>query len=132
MIGSGKTTMLAFLTGDHPQAYANELYLFGRRRGTGESIWDIKQRVGVVSPEIHLYFNQMMTGLEAAGTGFFDVVVPRTLDDKQTETVHKFFKEFGMESFLSKRLRDMSSGEQRMILLIRSLVSHIGFAMCCF
>ncbi|CDS13401.1 hypothetical protein LRAMOSA05579 [Lichtheimia ramosa] len=120
--GSGKTTMLAFLTGDHPQAYANELYLFGRRRGTGESIWDIKQRVGVVSPEIHLYFNQMMTGLEAAGTGFFDVVVPRTLDDKQTETVHKFFKEFGMESFLSKRLRDMSSGEQRMILLIRSLV----------
>lgn len=115
--------MLSFLTGDHPQAYANELYLFGRRRGTGESIWDIKQRVGVVSPEIHLYFNQMMTGLEAAGTGFYDVVVPRELDDKQTETVNKFFKDFGMESFLSKRLRDMSSGEQRMILLIRSLVS---------
>ncbi|OBZ82745.1 hypothetical protein A0J61_09205, partial [Choanephora cucurbitarum] len=51
--GSGKTTLLSFLSGDHPQAYANDLSLFGRRRGTGESIWEIKQRVGLVSPEIH-------------------------------------------------------------------------------
>ncbi|KAI8142822.1 P-loop containing nucleoside triphosphate hydrolase protein [Fennellomyces sp. T-0311] len=120
--GSGKTTLLSFLTGDHPQAYANELYLFGRRRGTGESIWEIKQRVGLVSPEIHLYFNQSMTGLEAAGTGFFDVVVPRSLSDEQVKTVKEMFKDFNMESFLDRRLRDMSSGEQRLVLLIRSLV----------
>lgn len=114
--------MLSFLTGDHPQAYANELYLFGRRRGTGESIWDIKEKVGLVSPEVHLYFSQALTGLEAVGTGFFDVVVPRKLSDTQVETVNRMFKEFGMESFASRRLRDMSTGEQRMVLLIRSLV----------
>lgn len=120
--GSGKTTLLSFLTGDHPQAYANDLFLFGRKRGTGESIWDIKQRVGLVSPEIHLYFNQALTGLEAAGTGFFDVVSPRKLSPEQTQTIERLFGEFKLESFLSRRLRDMSTGEQRMVLLIRSLV----------
>ncbi|KAI7847201.1 P-loop containing nucleoside triphosphate hydrolase protein [Circinella umbellata] len=120
--GSGKTTLLSFLTGDHPQAYANELYLFGRRRGTGESIWEIKQKVGLVSPEIHLYFNQALTGLEAAGTGFFDVVVPRPISEEQIKIVGQLFKDFSMESFMDRKLRDMSSGEQRMVLLIRSLV----------
>lgn len=120
--GSGKTTLLSFMTGDHPQAYANELSLFGRRRGTGESIWEIKQRVGLVSPEIHLYFNQGLTALEAAGTGFFDVVVPKRIDEGQTKVVEKLFKEFGIEGMLDRKLRDMSTGEQRMVLLVRSLV----------
>ncbi|EPB90706.1 hypothetical protein HMPREF1544_02450 [Mucor circinelloides 1006PhL] len=120
--GSGKTTLLSFLTGDHPQAYANELSLFGRRRGTGESIWEIKERVGLVSPEIHLYFNQNLTALEAAGTGFFDVVVPRSISTGQTQTIKRLFHEFGIESMLNRKLQDMSTGEQRMVLLVRSLV----------
>lgn len=126
--GSGKTTLLSFLTGDHPQAYANDLSLFGRRRGTGESIWEIKQRVGMVSPEIHLYFNQNLSALEAAGTGFFDVVVPRPLNDQQTSQIKNLFYEFGIERMLHHKLRDMSTGEQRMVLLIRSLV--ILFVAC--
>lgn len=121
--GSGKTTLLSFLTGDHPQAYANELSLFGRRRGTGESIWEIKQRVGLVSPEIHLYFNQNLTALEAAGTGFFDVVVPKSIDEEQTAKIKQLFKEFSIEPMLNRKLQDMSTGEQRMVLLVRSLVS---------
>ncbi|KAF7732564.1 hypothetical protein EC973_003311 [Apophysomyces ossiformis] len=120
--GSGKTTLLSLLTGDHPQAYANELYLFGRRRGTGESIWQIKERVGLVSPEIHLYFNQNLTGLEAAGTGFFDVVVPRKLSTDQIQTVQRLFGEFGLASYADRKLSDMSTGEQRLVLLVRSLV----------
>ncbi|CAO3594540.1 unnamed protein product [Absidia cylindrospora] len=122
--GSGKTTLLSFLTGDHPQAYANDLTLFGRRRGTGESIWEIKEKVGLVSPEIHLYFNQNMTGRTAAGTGFFDVVVPRTLDEKQEKTVEKLFGEFDIDDCLDRKLKDCSSAEQRMVLLIRSLVKR--------
>ncbi|KAI7903474.1 P-loop containing nucleoside triphosphate hydrolase protein [Cokeromyces recurvatus] len=120
--GSGKTTLLSFLTGDHPQAYANDLSLFGRRRGTGESIWEIKQRVSLVSPEIHLYFNPYHTALEAAGTGFFDVLLPRPINEKQTKIIERLFNEFGMTSMLNRRLKDMSTGEQRIILLIRSLV----------
>ncbi|KAL0083416.1 P-loop containing nucleoside triphosphate hydrolase protein [Phycomyces blakesleeanus] len=122
--GSGKTTLLSFLTGDHPQAYSNELSLFGRRRGTGESIWDIKARVGLVSPEIHLYFNQRMSALEAAGTGFFDGVVPRSLSAEQTSTIERLFGEFGMSGVENRKLQEMSTGEQRLVLLVRSLVKR--------
>src|SRR5207253_11117705 len=54
--GAGKTTLLSLICADHPQAYSNELYLFGERRGSGESIWDIKRQIGLVSPELHQYF----------------------------------------------------------------------------
>ncbi|KAJ3202554.1 hypothetical protein HDU67_000433 [Dinochytrium kinnereticum] len=54
--GSGKTTLLSLLVGDHPQSFSNDLTLFGRPRGSGESIWDIKSRVGHVSPELHMHF----------------------------------------------------------------------------
>lgn len=121
--GSGKTTLLSLITGDHPQAYANTLSLFGRQRGTGESIWEIKEKIGTVSPEIHLYFNQNLTALEAAGTGFFDVVVPRHIDGAQKATIAQLFKEFEMDNLLNLKLQDMSTGEQRMVLLVRSLVS---------
>jgi molybdate transport system ATP-binding protein len=120
--GSGKTTLLSLLTGDHPQAYANDMSLFGRKRGTGESIWDIKQRIGLVSPEIHLYFNQQMTALTAAGTGFFDVVVPRKLSSEQEASVRQLFVDFDMKDLTERKLMDMSTGEQRMVLLVRSLV----------
>jgi molybdate transport system ATP-binding protein len=54
--GAGKTTLLSLITADNPQGYVNDLTLFDRKRGSGESIWDIKQRIGYVSPELHLYF----------------------------------------------------------------------------
>src|SRR6185295_10953498 len=51
--GSGKSSLLEMITGDHPQAYSNDLHLFGRRRGSGETVWDIKKNVGVVSARLH-------------------------------------------------------------------------------
>src|SRR5262249_5885615 len=69
--GSGKSTLLSLICADHPQVYSNDVRLFGIRRGSGESIWEIKQRIGLVSPELHLYFTQPVTAAEAAATGFF-------------------------------------------------------------
>ena len=54
--GAGKSTMISMITADNPQSYSQKLWLFDRRRGTGESIWEIKKRIGFVSPELHLYF----------------------------------------------------------------------------
>ncbi|ORY04585.1 P-loop containing nucleoside triphosphate hydrolase protein [Basidiobolus meristosporus CBS 931.73] len=122
--GSGKTTLLSLMTGDHPQAYANDLWLFGRRRGTGESIWEIKQKIGLLSPELHLYFDQELDAETAAGTGFYDVVVPRKTTPAQQGTVRRLFEEFGMKHLLGQKLKRMSTGEQRMVLLIRSLVKE--------
>ena len=51
--GAGKSTLLSLVCADNPQSYACDISLFGRKRGTGESIWEIKKHIGYVSPEMH-------------------------------------------------------------------------------
>ena len=72
--GSGKSTLLSLICGDNPQAYANRLILFGRRRGTGESIWDIKKRIGYLSPDMHTFYLQDVPCEDVVASGFFDSV----------------------------------------------------------
>ncbi len=119
--GSGKTTLLSLVCGDHPQAYANDVSVFGRRRGTGESIWDVKRRIGLVSPELHLYFTHPMTARAAAATGFFDVVTPRPTTPDQAAAVGRLFAEFGLADVADRPFGRLSTGQQRLVLLVRAL-----------
>lgn len=122
--GSGKTTLLSIICADHPQAYSNEVYLFGQRRGTGESIWEIKRRIGLVSPELHLYFTAPLTAFETAATGFFDVLTYRPTNPEQAATVRRLFAEFGIEALAQRLFARLSTGEQRLVLLVRALVKE--------
>ena len=72
--GAGKSTLLSLINGDNPQAYANEIWLFGRRRGSGETIWEIKKRIGFVSPELHLYFDYSANCFGVIASGLFDTL----------------------------------------------------------
>ncbi|MEK7106680.1 MAG: ATP-binding cassette domain-containing protein, partial [Patescibacteria group bacterium] len=72
--GAGKTTLLSLILGDNPQAYANDITLFGKRRGSGESIWEIKRNIGWVSPELQLYYPQDATCFDVVCSGFFDTI----------------------------------------------------------
>jgi molybdate transport system ATP-binding protein len=121
--GSGKTTLLSLINGDNPQAFANKITLFDRRKGSGESIWDIKKRIGFVSPELHLYFRQDMKAQTVAATGFLDTLYfNRNLREEEEEKLKNFFSYFGLEDIRQKGFMHLSSGEQRLVLLIRSLV----------
>jgi molybdate transport system ATP-binding protein len=121
--GAGKSTLLSLVTADNPQAYANEIYLFDRRRGTGESIWDIKQKIGFVSPELHLYFDFSATCFEVIGSGLFDTIgLFRELNNQQEENVLLWLKLFGLENIRSKRLSQISISQQRITLLARALI----------
>jgi molybdate transport system ATP-binding protein len=122
--GSGKTTLLSLLCGDHPQAYSNEVYLFGRRRGTGESIWDVKRNVGLVSPEFHLYFSEPLTASRAAATGFFDTLTDRRTTPDQDAAAAGLFAAFGLTPLADRPFRQLSTGEQRLVLLARALVKR--------
>ncbi|QVL30923.1 ATP-binding cassette domain-containing protein [Telmatocola sphagniphila] len=122
--GSGKTTLLSLLCGDHPQAYGNNIRLFGSQRGSGETIWEIKKRIGFVSPELHLYFNEPLDGYDAAGSGFHDVLVHRELTPEQQKRLDKLFAHFELNELKKRPFRQMSTGEQRMILLVRALVKE--------
>ncbi len=68
--GSGKSTLLSLITGDHPQCYGNDLTVLGYRRGSGESIWDVKKQIGIVSPGLHRDHRVPGSALHIAPSGF--------------------------------------------------------------
>lgn len=121
--GAGKSTLLSLITGDNPQAYANEIYLFDKRKGKGESIWDIKKRIGYVSPELHLFFEQHIPVWQVIGSGLFDTVgLFRQLSKPQKELTGQWLDLLGLTTVQDKSLNQLSSGQQRMALLARALV----------
>lgn len=122
--GSGKSTLLSLLCGDHPQAYSNDVRLFGRRRGSGETIWDVKRNVGLLSPELHLYFNEPLTAERAAATGFFDGLADQPTTPEQAARVRELFAALGADHLLGRAFRQLSTGEQRLVLFIRALVKR--------
>jgi molybdate transport system ATP-binding protein len=124
--GAGKSVMLSLLYGDHPQAYANEIYIFGHRRGRpGESIWDVKRRIGFLSPELHLYFPQHLTARQVALTGLTDTLnVPVRVSESQEADLRALFAYFNVANLNDRRFGTLSAGEQRLVLLVRALLKN--------
>jgi len=123
--GAGKSTLMSLVVADNPQVYANEIYLFDKRRGSGESIWDIKKNIGFVSPELFAYFDRTVSCFDTVASGYFDRVgICRKLSDKQIQHINDWLKVLNVESLAQKRLSEISSGTQRLFLLIRSLIKN--------
>lgn len=121
--GSGKSTLLSLIYADNPQSYANTLYLFDKKRGSGESIWDIKKRIGYVSPEMHLFYMENVPALHIVGSGFFDSVgLYRKCSAGQEEQAIAWMQVFGIDSLKDRSFLTLSSGEQRLTLLARAFV----------
>lgn len=121
--GSGKSTLLSLIYADNPQAYANTFYLFDRKRGSGESIWDIKSRIGYVSPEMHLYYNRNVPAIQIVGSGFFDSIgLYRKCNPEQEQQALRWMELFGIEHLKDRLFLTLSSGEQRLLLLARAFV----------
>lgn len=121
--GSGKSTLLSLVCGDNPQAYANRLTLFGRRRGTGESIWEIKRRIGYLSPDVHTYYMKDIPCLQVAASGFFDSVgLYDKCTSRQRDLAARWLDAFGAGHLAGRPFVRISYGEQRLVLLARTLV----------
>ncbi len=123
--GAGKSTLLSLINGDNPQAYKNEIYLFDKRRGSGESIWDIKQKIGFVSPELHAFYDKTTSCFNTIASGFFDTVgLFKKLSPQQHEEVKQWSHFLQLSSVQNKPLISLSFGTQRLILLARALVKN--------
>ena len=124
--GAGKSTLLSLINGDNPQAYSNEIYLFGRRRGTGESIWDIKQKTGYLSPEADAFFDKRISIYETIASGFFDTMgLYKKLSEQQHHTVLQWLDFLRFSSHVhQKPLAQLSTGGQRLTLLARAFVKN--------
>ena len=123
--GAGKSTLLSLINGANPQAYANQIYLFDRKKGSGESIWDIKQRIGYISPELHLYFNRRLCCFEAVASGLTDTLISdKNLSAEQKATVAQWLNVFNLSHQKEKPLIELPLSEQRLVLLARALVKN--------
>lgn len=123
--GSGKSTLLSYIFADNPQAYSLPIWLFDRKRGSGESIWDIKKRIGYTSSEMHLYYRENVPCLKVVQSGFFDSVgLYKTCSQEQTERALLLMQEMGIEALAQKPFLRVSAGEQRMVLFARALIKN--------
>ncbi|WP_442588669.1 ATP-binding cassette domain-containing protein [Pedobacter sp. AW31-3R] len=123
--GSGKSTLLSLITGDHPQAYANNFSLFGNKRGSGESIWDIKQRIGLISPELHWYFDPSATVQDCVISGFYDssglFCEPGYTKRAQADELIDYF---GLSAYKNRLMNQLPLGKQRLAMLGRTIIKN--------
>ncbi len=123
--GSGKSTLLSMITGNSPKGYGQDLVLFGHKKGTGESVWELKEKIGFFTPSMTLQFERLDSIEQMVISGFFDSVglyiVPT---DKQVQLAREWLTMIGMYKDKNKPFRFFSAGHQRMILIARAMVKH--------
>ncbi len=121
--GSGKSTLLSLVCADHPAAYSCDISLFGRRRGTGESIWEIKKNIGFVSPEFHRAYHENFPAIEIVASGLHDSVgLYKRPRPEQMNICRYWMSIFGIDTLQARPFLTLSSGEQRLCLLARAFV----------
>ena len=123
--GSGKTCLLSMITGDDSHCYTNDLTVFGYKRGSGESIWDIKQHIGLVSNTFHLQYRVTSSVLHVVLSGFFDSIgLYEQPTVKQKQLAREWIALAGMTDRLNTSFQSLSFGDQRLLLIVRAMVKH--------
>lgn len=123
--GAGKTTLLSLINGDNPQSYAKKITLFDRKRGSGETIWEIKKKIGFVSPELYQYFPYNNTCLQVVESGIYDTLgLVKQSDPQHAATALRWMSLLEIEQEAGKLLKDVSASTQRLCLLARALIKN--------
>ena len=121
--GAGKSTLLSLVCADNPQSYACDISLFGRKRGTGESIWEIKKHIGYVSPEMHRAYLKNLPAIDIVASGLHDSIgLYQRPHEEQMDVCAWWMDVFGIAHLKDKPFLQISSGEQRLALLARAFV----------
>lgn len=123
--GSGKTCLLNLITGDNPQCYSNDIEVFGYQRGSGESIWQIKQHIGYISNALHMDYRVGASALNTVISGFFDSIgLYQAPTDEQKDIAKQWLDLLGLGEKSATPFTQLSYGDQRMLLIARAMVKH--------
>jgi molybdate transport system ATP-binding protein len=121
--GSGKSTILKLILGDNLQGYANQVILFGRQKGTGETLWEIKKRIGAVSSELQVQYRKKMSAYDVIASGFYDSIgLYQYPTQDQKKIVDQWIQLLCIEDIAHQPFHQLSYGQRRMILLARAMV----------
>jgi len=123
--GSGKSTLMSLLNADNPNGYSMGITLFDKERGTGESIWDIKAKIGFISPEIQLFWNGAQPVRNIIRSGFSNTQLLNRKTSKQEEQQYGTLLDiFQLRKIENALFASLSSGEKRMVIMVRALVNN--------
>lgn len=123
--GSGKTGVLSLITGDHPQCYTNDIFVFGFQRGNGESIWQIKQFIGYVSTALQWEYRVSVSCKNVIISGFYDSIgMYSKSTDNQKKIADEWLALLGMSDRADQPFNKLSYGDQRLLLIARAMVKH--------
>lgn len=123
--GAGKSTILKLITGECLQVYANRIRLFGRHRGTGQSLWEIRERLGVVSHDLATGYQKRLSALDVVCSGFFDTVgLYRHPASGQIETARRVLATLGLSALSSIPFDQLSQGQRQLVLITRAMVKR--------
>ena len=123
--GCGKSTLVNLVTGDHPQCYSNNVTVMGMCRGNGESVWDIKNHLGIVSPALHQQYRVGSPALAVVLSGLYDSVgIYRKADPAHLAIAREWLSVVGMADLEKRLFRSLSYGQQRLLLIARALVKQ--------
>ena len=121
--GSGKSTLLGLVTGDNPQCYSNAVEILGVKRGSGESIWELKQDMGIVSNDLHRRYRIRCNALTVVCSGFFNSIgVYDAVSEHQTRIARQWLIAADLKGYDKAPFQHLSYGEQRLVLIARALV----------
>jgi molybdate transport system ATP-binding protein len=123
--GSGKTSLLNLIFGDNPKAYGCNIRLFGKQKGTGESIWDIKAKMGFVSPELHQYLPPNQKVIDVICSGFNEAESSfKKPTGYQLDVARRWLKSLNYGEIGEKLFGELSTSAQRIVLFLRTLVKN--------
>ncbi|NCU05448.1 MAG: ATP-binding cassette domain-containing protein [Chitinophagaceae bacterium] len=123
--GSGKTTLLTMITGDNVKGYGQQLYIFGRKKGTGESVWDIKSKIGYLTPAMTDLFATRHTLLQMIVSGFTDQIGLYSIpSDMQLRCAYEWVQMLQLQHKAHLPFSKLTQGEQRLALVVRAMVKH--------
>jgi len=121
--GSGKSTLISLLIGENPQSYSQNFYLFGKRRGSGESIWELKKPIGFVAPELSRYFPRNQSLRKVILSGLFDTLgLFKSVTPEQEALAQTWMETFQLQDLKETYFFELSLAQQRWALLARALI----------
>lgn len=121
--GAGKTTILKLITGENLQAYANEIYLFGKRKGHGDSIWDIKKRIGYISTELQNRHPYNQTAIDIVCSGYFGTMgLYKRCRADQVDIAQEWMAVLGITDLADNHFGRLSHGQKQLVLIARAMV----------
>jgi molybdate transport system ATP-binding protein len=123
--GAGKSTLVQLINGESTKGYGQQLYLFGRKKGSGESVWDIKKNIGCFTRVMVQNFSSHDSVENMLISGFFDSVGLY----QQPSAIHQrlaaqWLQLVGMTAYAKLPFAHLGAGQQRLILAMRAMVKH--------